>query len=110
MSRRKPPMPTVTILDSDKERCLREEASLEKAIQEKGIYAHGISNYGSGFIARSGAAADKLPCIEVDGLLFFPPKAGTEISYENLCRFLEMMLQKGSLRLTADIEAEFQSE
>ncbi len=90
--------PVVIILDDNKERCLREEAALEKAIEARGIYAVGISNYGKGHISRSGVDEEKLPCIEIEGLYYYPPRPQEELTYERLCRFLDTIAHKGILQ------------
>ena len=46
--------PVVCILDNDKERCLREERSLDAAIAAKKLPISGISNYGANHLARTG--------------------------------------------------------
>ncbi len=86
--------PVICILDADKDRCLREEAALDKAIRDKNIAAEGLSNYGICAIARTGLE-DDLPVIDVDGHYFIPKNKGQEISYDDLCGFLDMLLRKG---------------
>lgn len=95
--------PVIIILDDDKERCLREEAALEKAVEDRGIYAVGISNYGKGHISRSGVDEAKLPCIEIEGLYYYPPRPQEELTYERLCRFLDTLAHKGILQQFAPV-------
>lgn len=102
MNKQKMHKPTIIIVDNIKDRCLREEAALDKAIKDKGIYALGMSNYGDGYIARTGISEEKLPYIEVDSLHFFPPHPNEELTYERLCRFLEMLVTGNVIRLTTD--------
>lgn len=98
--------PTIIILDSVSDRCLREEAALDKAIEEKDIYACGMSNYGQSYIARSGVPQEKLPCIEIETLYFYPPRPNEELTYEMLCRFLDMMVAEKILRRRKAVQAE----
>ena len=96
--------PTICILDNDQDRCVREEAALDQAIADKNINAHGISNYGACFIARSGMEKN-LPAICISGIadpanpeideLYFTKKAGEELTYDLLCNFLDIMIKKG---------------
>ena len=84
----------IIILDDNQQRALREEAALERALTTKRVNAAGMSHYGGGFIARSGME-DSLPVIEIDGLYYVPPKKGEELTYEGLCSFLDLMIEKG---------------
>lgn len=84
--------PAIIILDNDKDRCLREEYALDQALADKNIHATGMSNYGTGFLSRSGVPKEKFPCIDVQGVLFFPPRPQEELTYDILCLFLEMLL------------------
>ena len=105
MKKKRSLKPTIIILDNVKDRCLREEAALDKIIRDKGIYALGISNYGEGYISRSGIEVEKLPCIQVDTNYYFPPVPNEELTYEKLDRFMDMMLANGSLKSIADLAA-----
>ena len=106
MKKKVPLKPTIIILDNVKDRCLREEAALDKVIRNKGIHAFGASNYGEGYISRSGIPIEKLPCIQMDTNYYFPPSPNMELTYEKLDRFMDIMLANGSLKLTAVIAAE----
>lgn len=95
--------PTINILDRVKERCLRQEVALDRAIEDKGVYAHGLSNYGGGYIARTGLSDEKLPCIEIGEMFFFPKHPNEEISYEKMCGFLDMLIAKGIIQLDSQV-------
>lgn len=96
--------PAIIIVDHVKDRCLRQEAALDSAIEEKRIYAAGLSNFGEGYIHRTGVPEEKHPFIEIDSLNFFPPYPNQEMTYEHLCKFLDMLLSKGMLQLIDDMK------
>ena len=84
--------PVVCILDDDQERCLREEAALDRAIIDKGTPVLGAANFGPAHLERSGATS--FPTIDVDGVLFESKTPGTELTYEMLCDFLDMLVRR----------------
>ncbi len=87
--------PVICILDDDKERCLREEAALDRAIADKGLAVRGTANFGEGHISRSGMEGN-LPCFDVDGVYFSAPaRPGEELTYESICAFLDMLVRRG---------------
>lgn len=84
--------PVICILDNDKERCLRQEQALDAAIKTKKVYASGMSNYGSNYLARSGLS--DFPAIEVDGVYFTMKQTGVELDHTLLCDFLDMLVRR----------------
>ena len=84
--------PVICILDDDKDRCLREEKTLDAVITAKRLAVSGISNYGANHLARTGLTA--FPAIDVDGVYFTPKEAGKELDYETLGDFLDMLVRK----------------
>ncbi len=84
--------PVICILDNDKERCLREEKALDKALKAKQINASGISNFGSNHLARTGISS--FPAIDVDGVYFHFKEQGVELDFDKLCGFIDMLLCK----------------
>jgi len=84
--------PVICILDDDKERCLREEKTLDRVIADKKLPVSGISNYGANHLARTGL--EQFPAIEVDGVFFNPKEIGKELDYTMLSDFLDMLVRK----------------
>lgn len=84
--------PVICILDDDKERCLREEKTLDAVIAAKRLPVSGISNYGANHLARTGL--EQFPAIEVDGVFFTPKEMGKELDYTMLSDFLDMLVRK----------------
>lgn len=92
--------PTVCILDDKAERCLREEAALDKAITDKGFPVLGAANYGPAHLERSGVTS--FPAIDVDGVYFESKNPGEELSYEMLCDFLDMLVRRGIVEINKE--------
>lgn len=99
--------PTIVVLDNNRDRCLRQEATLDKAIEAIGIIANGMSNFGGGYIARTGIPVEKLPCVEIDDLVYFPPNPNEEITYGVMCRLLETLVANGVLERVSDKQPKF---
>lgn len=85
--------PVICILDDDKERCLREEKTLDRVIADKRFPVSGIANYGANHLARTGLSV--FPAIDVDGVYFTPKHPGKELDYDILSDFLDMLVRKG---------------
>lgn len=85
--------PVVCILDNDKDRCLREEAALDRAIADKKIPVLGAANFGPAHLERTGL--ERFPAIDVDGVYFEAKNPGEELTYEMLCDFLDMLVRRG---------------
>lgn len=85
--------PVICILDDDKERCLREEKTLDAVIAAKKLPVGGIANYGANHLARTGLSA--FPAIDVDGVYFTPKEQGKELDFQTLSEFLDMLVRKG---------------
>lgn len=92
--------PVICILDDNKERCLREEKTLDKVIADKGLPVSGIANYGANYLARTGL--ESFPAIEVDGVYFTPKKDTEELDYAVLSDFLDMLVRKGVIDRTEE--------
>lgn len=89
--------PVICILDTDKERCLRQEKTLDAVIADKRLPVCGISNFGANHIARTGVTS--FPSIDVDGLYFTPKETDKELDYAMLADFLDMLVRKGVITL-----------
>lgn len=85
----------VCILDTDKQRCCREEKVLEEAIAIKNLQSKvaGTANYGEGHIQRSGYRGT-FPVIDVEGKIFTHARAEEEFTLEVLCDFLDMLIRR----------------
>lgn len=92
--------PVVCVLDNDRERCLREEEALDRAILDKKLPVHGAANFGPAHLERTGLT--RFPAIDVDGVYFESKNPGEELSYEMLCDFLDMLTRRGIITLSEE--------
>lgn len=88
--------PVVCVLDDNRERCLREEDALDRAILAKNLPVLGASNFGPAHLARTGL--ERFPAIDVDGVYFEFKTPNQELTYEILCDFLDMLVRRGIVK------------